>query len=450
MKQAFRPNEYLAVREPLSSELHLRISETLKLVLQSHPFRTSEQCQNFLRYVVEHSLRGEDESLRERVIGHEVFSRRADYDAAGDPVVRVRAADVRKRLAQFYSSNEALKATAKIQIPLGSYVASFEPLEDSHNLTTAKDIHDDSFSEDIITPVLPPFAIPTAAVQARSPLRPIFWLHLKRYQFLSGLVVLLVCVSSVFAFRFSHGQDDKELLTFWGPVLRNPKPVLICLGSGAVYALAPEYSGRHVPQDENPGMLHEGDRFVSFAQGEKLEPTNLIPKKDIYVSVGEVSANTDLVSMFVHYYKVLDQRYGSDLAFSDLHNNDAVLLGAFNNPWTLSLTGNLRFVFAPNRTIIDRQDGRASWTADEHFNHDYAVVSRIFNPKTGAVLITVAGIGQAGTRAAGEFVTDPARMKELSGRAPKGWARQNLQVVLGTTVQNDTPSEAKILATYFW
>ena len=75
------------------------IRRALDSILQSAPFRTSKQCQDMLRYVVEHSLRDEQESLRERVIGIEVFGRTSDYDTSGDPVVRIRAADIRKRLA---------------------------------------------------------------------------------------------------------------------------------------------------------------------------------------------------------------------------------------------------------------------------------------------------------------------------------------------------------------
>ena len=51
--------------------------------------------------MVEHSLSGQEGDLRERVLGVEVFGRASKYDTAEDPVVRVRAADVRKRLAQF-------------------------------------------------------------------------------------------------------------------------------------------------------------------------------------------------------------------------------------------------------------------------------------------------------------------------------------------------------------
>ena len=77
-----------------------QIRETLERVLASPAFCKSEQCQKFLRYVVEH--RGEP--IKERNIGVEVFNKSADYDTSEDPVVRVRATEVRKLLAQYFAT----------------------------------------------------------------------------------------------------------------------------------------------------------------------------------------------------------------------------------------------------------------------------------------------------------------------------------------------------------
>ena len=78
-----------------SPEQSAKVHETLERVLASHAFRKSEQCQKFLRYVVEHSDSSRDDLLKERIIGVEVFGRQTDYDTADDPAVRVRAAEVR-------------------------------------------------------------------------------------------------------------------------------------------------------------------------------------------------------------------------------------------------------------------------------------------------------------------------------------------------------------------
>ena len=56
---------------PLPEEAKRCIRKVLEEMTSSLPFRTSRQCQDLLRYIVLHSLSGEDESLRERVIGVE-------------------------------------------------------------------------------------------------------------------------------------------------------------------------------------------------------------------------------------------------------------------------------------------------------------------------------------------------------------------------------------------
>ena len=76
-----------------------QIDEALEDVLAGSVFRSSRQCQALLRYIVEHSKARREEMLRERVIGTNVFGRAPGYDTGNDPVVRSRAAELRKRLA---------------------------------------------------------------------------------------------------------------------------------------------------------------------------------------------------------------------------------------------------------------------------------------------------------------------------------------------------------------
>src|ERR1700677_3906062 len=102
----------------------------LELSVKSHAFSASKRTQDFLRLIVEHALAGEVDSLRERMIGAEMFGRPVNYDTGSDSVVRVKATEVRKRLSQFYlETNE--KTDVRIELPSGSYVPrfTFEPPE---------------------------------------------------------------------------------------------------------------------------------------------------------------------------------------------------------------------------------------------------------------------------------------------------------------------------------
>ena len=87
-------------------------------------FKASPRSQHLLQYVVEKSLDGEFDLLKERLIGTELFGRPSGYDTGEDAIVRVAASDVRKRLLQFYGSGSAHGRT-RIDLPPGSYLPLF-------------------------------------------------------------------------------------------------------------------------------------------------------------------------------------------------------------------------------------------------------------------------------------------------------------------------------------
>ncbi len=73
---------------------------------------------------MEHTLAGRSAELKERLLGIEVFRRAPDYDTNTDPVVRVTAAEVRKRIAQYYQE-PGHAHEIRIDVPTGSYVPHF-------------------------------------------------------------------------------------------------------------------------------------------------------------------------------------------------------------------------------------------------------------------------------------------------------------------------------------
>jgi len=108
----------------LSSEQIGLVRLHLKEVEVSHAFAGSKRTQDFLHLIVEHALEGEVDSLRERMIGAEMFGRPVDYDTRSDSVVRVKATEVRKRLAQYCREADGAPAV-RIELPSGSYVPRF-------------------------------------------------------------------------------------------------------------------------------------------------------------------------------------------------------------------------------------------------------------------------------------------------------------------------------------
>ena len=103
----------------------LEVEEQLLRIAKSSAFSASPRCQQLLTYLVRQSIAGLYDLLRERVIGAEVFGRDAAYDTGGDSIVRVRANDVRKRLAQYYDGAPGRDREIRFHLPIGSYVPEF-------------------------------------------------------------------------------------------------------------------------------------------------------------------------------------------------------------------------------------------------------------------------------------------------------------------------------------
>ena len=109
---------------PKTSSDRRLVEEELSAILASPHFRNSKRYPNMLRYVVEKSLNGQVDDLKERTLGVEVFGRQPDYDTNADPVVRVSAGEVRKRIAQYYHETVG-ERKIQIDLPTGSYVPEF-------------------------------------------------------------------------------------------------------------------------------------------------------------------------------------------------------------------------------------------------------------------------------------------------------------------------------------
>jgi hypothetical protein len=97
----------------------------LSRLLDGAAFRNSKRCSGFLEYIVEHTIRGPGDTLKERSIGVELFQLPPDFDTGQHTIVRVTANEVRKKLAQHYLAENGSNHPVRIDLPPGSYSAEF-------------------------------------------------------------------------------------------------------------------------------------------------------------------------------------------------------------------------------------------------------------------------------------------------------------------------------------
>jgi TolB-like protein len=100
------------------------ITAELDRILTSKGFANAGRLSRLLRYVVERTLAGEADQLKEYAVGVEVFDRDDKYDPRLDSIVRVEAGRLRSRLDEYYNG-EGAQDEVRIVLPRGGYSAQF-------------------------------------------------------------------------------------------------------------------------------------------------------------------------------------------------------------------------------------------------------------------------------------------------------------------------------------
>jgi hypothetical protein len=98
----------------------------LARVLSSEGFRRSERSSALLRYLVEQTLDGRAERLKEYTLGAEALGRGDNFDPRADPIVRAEASRLRTRLERYYET-EGANDPLVLLLPRGTYVPTFAP-----------------------------------------------------------------------------------------------------------------------------------------------------------------------------------------------------------------------------------------------------------------------------------------------------------------------------------
>src|SRR5579864_9221659 len=101
-----------------------KIKEQLGKILASKAFQHVDRLQRFLSYIVDETIAGRADSLKEFPIGVDVFSKESSFDPRMDPIVRVQARRLRTRLTRYYRE-EGQGDKIIIDVPKGGYAPVF-------------------------------------------------------------------------------------------------------------------------------------------------------------------------------------------------------------------------------------------------------------------------------------------------------------------------------------
>ena len=414
--------------------------QQLDRIVSSKHFRNSKRYPSFLKFVVEQTLAGKTEALKERTLGVDVFARPSHYDTNDDPIVRVTAGEVRKRIAQYYQ-DPGHEEELRIDLPLGSYVPHFLPA--AHAIQIAEHDHLKDQSGELIgtTPTLEHEMVgpETIALAAR---QSVAGMGRWRKTFLSGLFLLLVAAVTLAGILLRSRLRDQGIKYFWQPIIASGTPALIVIG---VHSL--DERGQDEPAKTHAGSMQDGHANMLAA----MVRSDMVPVSDI-VSYSEI---TDLLTRRNHVYRT---KGSADTTFEDLRRGPVILIGGLDNVWTKRLVAPLRYSFFASTQleseIRDSKDPFHVWKFDNMQlvsgdSRDYAIVASYFDSTIGQHVLVAAGIGKAGTQAAAEFVTSDQDLKSwlTQEKVPQG---KNVELVLSTEILDGEPGPPHVVASSIW
>jgi hypothetical protein len=400
------------------------IQAQLERILANPLFKNSKRYPNLLRYVVERTLDGHPGELKERTLGIEVFGRDPDYDTNLDPVVRTTAAEIRKRLAQYYREPDH-ETEPRIDLPLGSYAARFQapPRKPAPVIPMAR----------LIEPITAPLVSQVPVKRLPLPIGGT-WALLG----IPALIILALWLTP----WSSHTALDR----LWSPVLDSSSPVLLCVGQRP-------FAGFSTTEPQSTSGP------VRYAAGPQTTLFQLYYLGSQNVALPDVMTLGRLAGFLQAKGKEYHIRGESSTTFEDLRDGPVVLIGAFNNDWSMRLMSPRRFSFERNGDIFWIKDAQNPSDKSRAVNYampyldlteDFALVSRVLDPVTERMVVMAGGLTGYGTMAAGEFLSSPSYMESITASAPAKWARKNVEILISTKVINGKSGPPKAVISHFW
>lgn len=416
--------------ESAVSSLENRVHEQVRRILSDPLFHNSKRYSDMLSYIVDRTLEGGHDRLKERIIGIEVFERSPDYDTSVDSLVRVAAAEIRKRLSRYYQQ-PGHDAELRIELPTRSYVAEFKQPDQA--------IQEQRISR--LQTALPEQPPPHA--RSVSPAVPLTLLqrnfrtsHIFVWTTLAATILVFCAWSMQHIFTPNRAMDK-----FWAPMLNNPGPILIAVGSPVWIKTSPASA------DPAPSFPEPGTSFSQFIAHQVNFP------------MADLTAASSMTTFLGRRGRDSVIRLSDSTTLSDVHGNPLIVLGSFPNEWALRLGANLPFQLRRDagwQWIEDESHpGDKKWMVNmrspfEQVTSEYALVTRAFDQNAEQWWIGISGVTVLGTIAAQQIMINPKEMTAFTAQLPKDWDRKNLQIVIEIKLVRGSAGASRVVASRSW
>jgi hypothetical protein len=405
----------------------------LQEVLASPHFCNSKRYPALLQYIVENTLAGKSDLIKERTLGVEVFDRPPAYDTNADTVVRYTAGEVRKRLSLYYHEH-GRRSGIRISLPVGSYIPEFLNGHDGaeESIDGAGHPVAQSAGTDHLLGTLGEIREATPDVRTALAERGSDWVSKPEigagrrvWLVLAATIAVVVIAGLGWRYRAIHPRTAMD--DFWVPAFQGQHVVPICTG-GSVFAQG-NFSG-----------VNTAGKDIEYP----------------FLSIQIASSIAQLSALLERSGSTTELESAASTPLTALREHPVILLGGYNNAWTLRLLQPLRFHFSPETTasIVDQTQPQVHWARDHSLPYssadDYALVARFRNATTDSWVVVLAGLGRNGTEAAAQFATSPRYMQQLRDRIGSDFGNQNVEAVLKVNVIDGKTGAPSIVAVHVW
>lgn len=418
------------------------IHKQLETILESQVFKGSRRSQEFLRFVVEKSLAGHFDDLKERILGVEVFGRPLAYDTSQDAIVRVTANDVRKRLTQYYEKI-ASADEFRIDLPSGSYIPEF-------SRAAARPAR--SLSAKAGTEML--------AISAPAPMRIRSqdrrgWIRAVAYA--TGLLAAVVGVW--LGVRNSIDPASRAVLP-WSAIFRGDRqPQLIFCD--ASFQILQDFLQINIPLSDYATRKFIPDSLQLKPEVQRVARLLGGPDYTAMAAPVDLRIASRISELAAARSEQLRLRSARELQFRDFKtDSDFILLGSpRSNPWTGLFQDQLDFSFVMRpgeqhevcRNAHPKPGERPVYVPTAlggATGQAYAIAAFIQNPDQKGNVIILAGSNAEGTEAAAKFLTNVdllAKTLRAGGIDPQG-APVHFEALLRLTTMAGSPNRFEVIA----
>ncbi len=387
------------------------VRQQVDRILHSGEFTGSEVLRNLLSFLTEHSIDRPGEAVKEYELAIAVLGKAEGFDPRLDSAVRVHAARLRSKLAEYYMADGA-EDPVLIEVPKGSYHVAWR-YRAGESLPQPKPL-----------PELPP--------QTGSPAS-------RRGWFAAGFVAAaaLAAVALIIWMSARPAKIPQIVEDFWQPFLKSPQAPLIV------------FSNHRFVGSSATGLRSFRDGVDSPADS-----------NDTYSGTGTVMAVAELSRLFSLAGRPPRLKRAELLTWDEANDANVVFVGA---PEANSRLGELaplhHFKFKSSREeprfgtggIVNLHPGAGEesiyFGSGQPYTFDYAVIAMLPNLHPERKVLILAGTNTYGCQAAAGFLTRPDLLEELYRRlgVPKGSKLLDFEALLKVNVSGGVPMKAEVL-----